>query len=130
MHDQLQSIRTSVSFSDQHWTTSSPADSLTAIHAESDRLLGRLAMQLAALTDQAAAIQESLRACEVHALHLDAWVDDALFRGDPTTARICSARALLLRDELELIASDVQRLAQSARHSHEHICELGSRLRE
>jgi hypothetical protein len=130
MYDQLQSVRTSVSFSDRHWTTSSPAESLTAIRAESDRLLGRLAVQLAALSDQATAIQESLRACEVHALHLDAWVDDALFRGDPTTARVCSARALLLRDELELIAGEVQRLAQSARHSHEHICDLGSRMRE
>ena len=130
MHDQLQSVSTLVSFTDQHWTTSSPADSLVAIRAEADRLLGQLALQLSIIADHAAAVRESLRDCEIYALRLDAWVDDALYRGDAATARICSARAMLLRDELETLAGDVQQMTQQARQSHEQACNLGTRMRE
>jgi len=130
MHDPRQSFSTFVSFTDQHWTSSSPADSLVVIRAEADRLLGRLALQLSMIADQSAAARESLRDCEIYALRLDAWVDDALYRGDAATARICSARALLLRSELEALVNDVQQLAQRARESHEHACALGARMRE
>lgn len=130
MHDELQSVRTSVSVARQHWTTSSPAETLTAIRAEGDRLLARLTLQLAHLVDQAQIAQETLRECEVHALFLDAWVDDALYRGDAATARECSDRALAVRDELDLLIGDMQRIVLNARRSHEQVHALTARMRE
>lgn len=130
MHDDSQSVRTSVSIARQHWTTASPAETLTSIRAEGDRLLARLSLQLGQLVDQALIAQETLRECEVHALFLDAWVDDALYRGDAVTARECSDRALAMRDELDLLISDVQRIVLNARRSREQVHSLTSRMRE
>jgi hypothetical protein len=130
MHDELSPVRTSISTPQQHWTTSSPAETLTAIRAEGDRLLARLTSQIASLVDQAALAQNTLRECEMHALFLDAWVDDALYRGDAKTARACSDRALLLRDELDLLIGDMQRIAANARRCHDQVNDLGARVRE